>query len=215
MKKLLPLLFVGTALAQSPPPACSSIPACDLVTQPDRTLCTAELQSKSAQGRWIAWWWKDATNNRWCGYSWVCITSKCNPPNALDILQTIRTQGISSAQSLFAVTPVVGSQDEYDFKSLAFQACQALAQNPPPNTTGAACSMAAPTPPTGGPMYRVPYPGRIYTYKSPTQLGDDTGRKSTQNALCKSLKTTIGNSVYWTLDGGSDTEVTYCVKVGG
>lgn len=69
--------------------------------------------------------------------------------------------------------------------------------------------------PAAGPIYKVPFAGRIYTYKSPTQLGDDTGRKSVTGALCKALKTTIGNSVYWTLDGGSDTEVTYCVKVGG
>ena len=63
-------------------------------------------------------------------------------------------------------------------------------------------------------VYKSAGTGRIYLYKSNTQLGADTGRKTAPDTPCDctSVKTTVGTSLYCALGGGPSTEVTYCTK---
>ena len=136
-------LWATGALGQVP---CSDVPACNPVTQPDRSKCTAEITGATAAGRWVAWWWLDAPNARWCSYTAQCLSAYCSGPNILDVLQTIRTQGIGAAQAAFGVKPPVGTREEYDYLSLKYAACQAIAASTPSGKP-ATCLQAPPTPP--------------------------------------------------------------------
>lgn len=142
---LLMVLLGGMTHAQ---PSCSDVPACNPATEPDRTKCAAEMTGSTQAGRWVGWWWKDAPNARWCPYSAQCLNAYCTGPNVLDVIQTIRAQGIAAAQAAFGVKPAAGSRDEYDYQSLLYAACQALAASTPTGNP-ATCNMPPPALPAG------------------------------------------------------------------
>lgn len=160
-------LLFGEARAQT---VCPVQPACDPRTEPDRTKCGPELTGTTATGLWRGWWWAHFTGPTtwlWCPFLWAGLDKYApkTPAQYLAIVDTIKdaaspTLGIMAALSAFSVKPAVGSQDEFDYRTLRYAGCQAMAAAPPgPQgwTPGMEPKCTAPTAPVP-----VPPPVAIY-----------------------------------------------------
>lgn len=122
---------------------------------------------------------------------------------------------ISAAASAAAVTPAVGSQDEYQYKLLKFNVCTALATPPylaPLDPLPANYCGAAPMPPAPVADIWRALGTAIYTAAN-GKLVAPTGTKASVGALCDGTVPAIPGAVtYLPLVGGSPAQVTSCKK---
>lgn len=146
MKRLIAIALLLLPMLVGAQPLCPDVPACNPATEPDRAKCKAEITGKTDAGRWVAWWWQDAPNQRWCPYHAACLNAYCSGPNVLNVLEAIRTGGIGAAQAAFGAKPAAGTRDEFDFLSLQYAACQAIAASTPSGKPST-CNMQPPKPP--------------------------------------------------------------------
>lgn len=126
-------------------------------------------------GVWINWWCvvppkagQDPTKTWWRQQAWAALTKyQASNPNPISTLYSIATAAdpilaLNAADTASTVVPVVGSIDEYNYKTLIWSACKALVTAPldipnpdpiDPNYCGA--QPVAPPPGTITPVYVV------------------------------------------------------------
>lgn len=203
---------------------CSLAGAADYLCEPERLIpsavATTEVAGTTPAGEWHAWWCLDpvataaAGAPRWQSQMFR-VLNKYKTGDAFAIAQRLWASNsvadLIDAVNKGAITPLVGSQDEYDYKTLGYLACHALVTPPllPPvaNIISASCLM--PPAPTG--VFRVTKIGTIFTTTG-TKLTGVTGRSSVVNTLCDC--TQVNLSGYCPLASAPVNEVTACQQVG-
>ncbi len=227
MRKLIALLF---ALACPQAQAYDCFPS-NWIPTPGQG--TAARTTSTSFGYTKAWWCHLPTRqndlpNKW--YWAAQFFSVHNSDQNLTLFAAAATRVAAAADPLGQVTielnaansPLVpGSQKEYEYKVLHFNACNDLKANPPPGVVFDTplpddwCG-AAPVPPATVEKWVTPLFGtfRLYTFTAGKLAATITGRTAAPNQTCDCTvtKIAVGTSIYCPLAGAASTEVTLCKK---
>lgn len=237
MKRLMAILFVVAlallALLVSLLPTmahaqaarlCPAQPTCVPEFEHDRSKCGMVFQGEDATGRWRVQWWQYTFPDgvkAWCNKRWACLTKYC--PGGTSLLAQASSvlaaavdvaTGLAQVEQQFAVTPAPGTQEEFDYLSLHYHACQ-VAQATVPAGFTYTCPLSPPAPPTAASIWRVNGTGSsVYPVVNGKPGVPVPGKRAAGNTLCSctTLKVVSGPYTYCAYDGSAANEVALCVK---
>jgi hypothetical protein len=194
---------------------------------------TVSAEGKTPLGEWAAYWcpggapdaagrptWrlvKHAVLAKYRGSVQSPFSAAWSVLNAADPLAALNALLLANE-----IIPAPGTQDDYEWRTLLFAACQAAAAPPylgapidplPVNYCG-----APPVPPAPvAALFRTPASGlfTLYTAAGGKLLAKVNGRVAPANALCTCAtnKVVSVNGTYCALDAGAAGEVTLCREV--